>query len=247
MEFIMNELNKNKSQALTPSLRYPLFTIEKSLEKLKIIFTKNSKNFIASETMIADLGFSPNSGSSTSWIAAFKYYNFLIKDEKNNKYRLNDNIIDYCINNSVNHDLIYPALQAVPINRRIFSIYDFNDLPSENEIKSFLVKDCSYNLKQATTYIEIFNQNMLFYKKNNIGSHTIQKIGEVNNLRKISDNSDEQENKINTNNIGTFLYKNGNIIFQMPSDLSNVDKVVLEDIQDVINLINNKINKQLKK
>jgi hypothetical protein len=245
----MSENKEEKNQSLTNSLRYPLFTLEMCLEKIKTLFEKNSKNSMSTDAIVADLGFSPNSGSASSWVAALKYYGLLVKvDAAKNK--IAEFSFDYCISGNLNHDILFTALNTVPINKKIFAKYDFNQLPSENEIKFFLIKECNYDLKQATKYIEIFNKNKKFYTDNTdkkidiIPVSNVEPKTETNNLAPPAQVPQYFTPSANNSAIITYPLSDGkNISISLPNEIKELDMSDLEDIKDILQFVLNKINK----
>lgn len=242
----MDEKTKKvQSKAISSSLRFPRYNLEFCLGKIKLLFTKNSKNFMSSEAMPVDMGFTGNNGASDSILASLKYYGLLERTD-NSRYKIADFIIDYCISNTLDKECIRRSLLSVPINKKLFSSYDIDSLPSENEIKSFLIKDCGYSLKDTTTYIETFNKDILLYKTHIIDTN-------INNEKKIEDTNINKENNnfmIITPQVEMRTYNhplsNGKYIsIQLPANIQDLDKQDLEDSSDLLTLVLNKISKQI--
>lgn len=239
-------MTDKKLTSLSSSLRYPSNTLETCLGKIKILFEKNSKNLLSPEAIFLDLGFSGRNGSSTSIISSLKYYGLLEKD--NNKLKISDFITDYCISGKLNHDILFQALKSVPINKKIFSIYDFNNLPSENEIKSFLIKTCNYNLKQATTYIETFNKNRKLYNDNSLNTDMDDKKDDIKiEKQKESQIVKIEPKKAETATITYPLSSQHQISITLPSEIKEIQLDDLEDIKDILELVLKKVNHQIKR
>lgn len=239
-------MTDKKLTSLSSSFRYPSNTLETCLGKIKILFEKNSKNLLSPEAIVLDLGFSGRNGSSDSIISSLKYYGLLEKD--NNKLKISDFVTDYCISGQLNHDILFQALNSVPINKKIFSTYDFNNLPSENEIKSFLIKTCNYNLKQATTYIETFNKNRKLYNERSLTTDIEDKKDNIE-LENTKENNlfQAETRKVETANITYPLSSQGQISITLPSEIKEIELDDLEDIKDILELVLKKVTNQIKK
>lgn len=240
------QIKKSPSKATSSSLRFPKNNLELCLEKIKLLFNKNARNLMSTEAMSIDMGFSGQNGSSDSFLASLKYYGLLEKGE-NNRYKIADFIIDYCISHKVDKESIRKCLLVVPINKKLFAAYDIDSLPSENEIKSFLIKDCGYSLKDTTTYIDIFNKNILLYKSctQEVLSKELNKVEESTPTP-----TNQPSNVAIQSGIRVFTHPLNNdkyITIQLPANIQDLDKRDLEDASDLLNLVLNKITKQIEK
>lgn len=239
-------MTDKKLTSLSSSFRYPSNTLETCLGKIKMLFEKNSKNLLSPEAIVLDLGFSGRNGSSDSIISSLKYYGLLEKD--NNKLKISDFVTDYCISGQLNHDILFQALNSVPINKKIFSTYDFNNLPSENEIKSFLIKTCNYNLKQATNYIETFNKNRKLYNEKSLTTDTYDTKDDIKiEKQKESQTVQVEPKKSETATITYPLSSQRQISITLPSEIKEIESDDLEDIKDILELVLKKINNQIKR
>lgn len=244
----MTNTKDKKYKSLTSSLRYPLHTLDTCLEKAKILFSKHSKNIISPEVILADLGHKSGSGSTNTILASLKYYGVLSKTESSNMpyYKIADFIIEYYVSGSINHNVLFACLNSVPINRKIFAKYDFNQLPRENEIKSFLIKKCSYNMRQANKYIEIFVKNKMFYNQ-----HSEKNSQDNLSFKEPSHASTQTDstsifNGIKSDYIINYPLSNEqNITIGLPCEIRDMDLNDLEDMKDILELTLKKINKQL--
>lgn len=239
-------MTDKKLTSLSSSFRYPSNTLETCLGKIKMLFEKNSKNLLSPEAIVLDLGFSGRNGSSDSIISSLKYYGLLEKD--NNKLKISDFVTDYCISGQLNHDILFQALNSVPINKKIFSTYDFNNLPSENEIKSFLIKTCNYNLKQATNYIETFNKNRKLYNEKSLTTDTYDTKDDIKiEKQKESQIVQVEPKKSETATITYPLSSQRQISITLPSEIKEIESDDLEDIKDILELVLKKVNNQIKR
>lgn len=242
-----NSTNKEKSShGLSSSYRFPSKTLDSCLAKIQTLFMKNSTNTISTQAIMADLGFVEGSGGGSTVLAAMKYYGLLV--QVNGKYKIADFIIDYCISGTLTQDMVFICLSSVPVNKKIFSIYDFYNLPGDNEIKSSLIKICDYNLTQANGYINTFNKNKELYDSVlnaiSVAAPTIEK----NEENALEPQTDTPVWKFNKNCVITYPLRDCNsITIQLPKDIKELESDDLEDIKDVLELILKKINKQLDK
>lgn len=253
--------NNKNNEAIPSSLRFPSVTLEICLEKVHILFSKNSKNPMTADAMIIDMGYALSGGHVKSILSSMKYYGLLEK-ESNDQFKIADFVIDYCLQKELNHDILFKALNSVPINKKIFSTYDFNSLPSENVIKSLLIKECNYTLKQATEYLETFKKNKKLYDDNSKGkielNNTENTFVEISKSETIKSNIEHNDNIIDLiQDVSTTISSHKNavikypigdnrsVLIQLPGELKELEEQDLEDIKDILELVLKKVNKQL--
>lgn len=241
----MSETKNTNIATLSSSMRFPKDDLLKCLEKISILFSKNAKNSMSTEAMNADLGFTNRSGESDSLFASLKYYNFLEKSE-NNCYKISDKIIDYCISGELTQDLVRDALMSVPVNKKIFARYDIEELPGDNQIKHFLIKDCNYSMKQATSYVETFKANYALYQSyNKKADSAIEQEQMSEDTEKVSYPAIVGKPPID-NSVVSYPLSNGkNVVIHLPGDIKTLDKHDLEDIKDILELVLKKVDKSL--
>lgn len=240
--------NDKPSEVIASSLRFPSVLLDFCLEKIKILFNKNSKNAMSVESMGEDLGYSITGGKGASVLAALKYYGLLVKE--GDKYKVADFVIDYCLGSELNHDVIFTCLSSVPVNKKLFSIFDFKSLPGENVIKSFLIKECKYNLKQATDYIETFKKNKILYDNNCKEKNSPiqpQLTSADNPIQPVTEVASNINNSlVNKNSVITYpISENRSVIINLPGELKDLAEDDLEDIKDILELVLKKVNKQI--
>lgn len=245
--------NDKISEVIPSSLRFPSVLLVTCLEKIKILFNANAKNVMSVDSMGADMGYAPTGGKGSSVLASLKYYGLLVK-EGSDRYKVADFVIDYCLGAELNHDVLFTCLNSVPVNKKLFSHFDFNNLPGENVIKSFLIKECRYNLKQATEYIETFKKNKKLYDDNcNEKTELTNNPISVDNPSESS--TDNSSNNTQNNSILVSNYKNSaitypisnnrSVIINLPGDLKDLNEDDLEDVKDILELVLKKVNKQI--
>lgn len=254
METENKKIEQPKNKAISSSLRSPKNNLITCLEKIAILFEKNTKNPMTSDAIAADMGLKAGSGSTDSLVASLKYYGLLEKyPSMNNRYKVADFIVNYCLFKTLTKEEIKTCLLSVPVNKKLFSMYDINNCPSENVIKSYLINDCGYSLKEANTYMTIFTQNYLEYKKyfnEEIKDLIVTEIeqSETKSLQLNEPTTYIENNKKNTMRDYTHkLNGNNHVTVQIPENLGDLEEEDLGDIKALLELVLNKVNKQLEK
>lgn len=255
----MSEKSTPNKKAIPSSLRFPANNLETCLNKIKELFDKVSNASFSFSEIISHLEI-PTGSSGESLLASFKYYGLLEKTWTG-QLKISDLIIDYCISGELNQEIISKILHSVPVNKKIFSNYELDNLPSDNELKNFLFKTCSYSIKQANNYMETFNKNLNFYQKHKQQSNevAIRQALQPSYDTATSLGLDIQEllnekvkalSRIYSTAASTITYplsSNQEIVISLPKDIKETDLSDLEDIRDILELVLKKVNNQIDK
>lgn len=233
------------------SLRFPKLDLSTCLEKIKILFTQNSTNAMSVGAMSSDLGYAQSGGAAHTILASLKYYGML-ELSGNDRYKISDFIINFCLDNPLTRDDTKKCLFSVPVNKKLFATYDIDNLPGDNEIKSFLIKECKYSLKEATAYIEIFKKNRAIYNNFNMNTNSMEPTVEHALPRQSSVSPPVSSNipdAVPLRHSNAFVYTHPlsggkYITIQLSDNLNELHINDLEDAKDLLVLVVSKIERR---
>lgn len=252
--------NTKDTKLISSSMRCPALDIALCLEKSAFLFEKNGTSKIKAEKLYLDLGISKDSGYSGRLVTSMKYYGFI--EEDNGEFKLNLDIADYALDKKITFDLVLTAIRNVPVNKKLFSTYDIDELPIENVIKSFLIKQCNYSMKKAQEYWIIFNKNMQLYKllKNNGSASSLSIVKDVGliapnttglpkDIREIEKTlQSPQQVLVSSSDDVVMCFPTGDkeVKFILPKELTKMTLLEIEDLEDVLELLAKKISRYKK-
>lgn len=246
-------LRKNEVSSIA---RCPSSNIEDCLMKIAPVVQKNGAKLIYNESLCADMGYSVGGGATLGLIASLKYYGIL--ESAGDKVKINKDIVSCVLEETVNEELIKKCILSVPVNKKIFEKYDFEDLPGDNTLKVFLVNEFNYSVKKAEQYLKIFRENIVFYnskKKNENNTYELD-LPINNNNENVIDVKSRYLPEISTNvgaknDIDNFVIvlpvgKN-EFKISMPKNIDDMSLDDIEDFEDVLELLSKRLNRQKRK
>lgn len=247
--------NTKESKLISSSMRCPAIDIVPCLEKMSALLQRNNGAKMTLEKLCNDLGISKDSGYSGRLIASMKYYGFL--EENTGEFKVNLDITDYVLEKKLTFDLILNAIRSVPVNKKIFSTYDIDDLPGENVVKSFLIRNCNYSVKKAQEYWIVFQKNIQLYRdlkltksEQFIQSSIVQSVSPQVQLSQMSVMQGGQplvtEDIKSDAFILSFPACGQEVKFVFPKDILEMSLSDIEDLEDILELVSKKIARHKK-
>lgn len=171
----MTENQKNKSKrSRSPS--YPVCDLKTAIEKTKEFYSVEGFNDAIIDVAVQCWGFNSGSGSGYRMIAALLNYG-LFEDEgsgKNRKVRLTELgkeiVIDEREDSKERIEAIRKAALNPPIYRKLYEKWGIS-LPSDANMKFFLIKELGFNNKKVERFIKDFRSTIEFAKFDNTSEH----------------------------------------------------------------------------
>jgi hypothetical protein len=240
-----SEATQKDLKSRTRSPAYPCISLKEAIDKAKLIYDHEGRNPAKREVIGTHWGHKSNSGSLNSAIAALKKYGILDTDEINQQeLKLTELALDIllCGDNDIRRQTAIKKCALNPtINQEIWGKY--TDLPSDSNLKSYLLRDKQFNPKASNKFIENFKETIEF-----ANLRKGDKIGETDELAQ-EDKKDfnmvnntlspqiHPQQSINKQTLETkeayFPLKNGSAYIRIPANMSETDKKMLFCYLDV--------------
>jgi hypothetical protein len=146
------------------SPNYPMLSLRDAIDKAKLIYQHEKRNFTTAEVIQRDIGYSEGTGPAGRAVSSLKQYGLL--DERNGAYGLSDKgfLFTYIDENSPER---VAALREAALKPMIFkelvNTYP-SGLPSDATLKAYLVGKKSFNPSAVENFIRIFKETITLAK-----------------------------------------------------------------------------------
>jgi hypothetical protein len=157
------------------SPNYPAFPLDEAVSKINILWEKDGKAGSHRSVVLKHLGFNAESGSALRNLSTLR--SFGLTSEKNRHIILTDIALDIVL---YSHDeqIYYRSLQEAALNPNIFrELYEKHSdgLPSDDALKSELIREYDFNPKVVDNFIDRFRTTLNYAKLLNGGMDRIDK------------------------------------------------------------------------
>jgi hypothetical protein len=150
----------NTPRAVHRSPNYPMFSLKDAIEKVKLIYQHEKKNFTTAAVIQKDIGYKEGTGPAGRAVSALKQYGLI--EERSGTYGLSEKgfQLTYLEENSPER---LAVIQDIAINPLIFRelVGAYTDgLPSDATLKSYLIGKKSFNPSAVDDFIRIFKETI---------------------------------------------------------------------------------------
>jgi hypothetical protein len=154
------ETTQNSPRVIHRSPNYPTFSLKDALEKIKLIYQHEKRNFTTPGVIQKDIGYTEGTGPAGRALSALKQYGLL--EERNGSYGLSDKgfLFTYADQNSPER---VAALREAAIKPSIFrELVDMyvGGLPSDATLKAHLIGKKGFNPTSVDDFIRIFKETI---------------------------------------------------------------------------------------
>lgn len=226
----MTKDNQNTKQSRQRSPRYPFISLGKAIERARTMQEHENRNDVSKEALAAHWGYKVKSSGLVMTIGALRQYGLL---EGRKTMKLTDLALDILFGtDGSREESIKNAAKNPEINTEILS--RFESLPSDVNLRNFLIKDYQFKNNAADEYVKTFKETVSFAKLD-FGDIIEDESEENNNspIQNIMTNATvkpQQQSKTQTPPQQTsFALSTGTAYFIVPSDMTNEDKDLLKD------------------
>ena len=163
------------------SPNYPGMSLKAALEKADTIYDQEKRSFANPSVIRAHMGYPTPTGAAGRAISALKQYSLL--EEKNGQYRVSERayaILQLSKDSADRKAALQEAMLSPAIFREILEHYDGN-LPSDVNLRDYLIKSKSFNPASVAHFIEIFRETVALAKSDGFADNgeTEDKIDEL--------------------------------------------------------------------
>ncbi len=159
----MNQEKKPRKK-FTRSPGYPMIGLEEAIGKARILWDKDKKNIMPSESVYAHLGYRHLGGYGARVIAAMKKFGLISESKKG--IVLTEYAIDLMLHDSTSEEYISVVKEIAlkpSIYEKLFNEYN-GVLPSDHTIRIKLIKEYNFNSEKVDEFIEKFRETIDFAK-----------------------------------------------------------------------------------
>jgi hypothetical protein len=143
------------------SPNYPSMTLEEAVEKTRAVYQQEHKNAAARQVVAAALGYNGLNGASLSRIAALSSYGLLEK-AGSGSLKVSPDAVSILVLDE-GHPTRTAALQKLAFTPKLFAELKQkfgNELPSNINLKHFLIQEKDFLPKAADEVIRIYRENL---------------------------------------------------------------------------------------
>src|SRR5208337_2892095 len=148
------------------SPNYPGMSLKAALERANTIYDQEKRSFASPSVIRAHMGFPTPTGAAGRAISALKQYGLL--EERDGQYRISERayaILQLSEDSADRKTALEEAMLGPAIFREILEHYDGN-LPSDVNLRDYLIKAKSFNPASVANFIEIFRETVALAKGN---------------------------------------------------------------------------------
>jgi hypothetical protein len=154
------ETTQNAPRSIHRSPNYPMFSLKDALDKVRLIYQHEKRNFTTPGVIQKDIGYTEGTGPAGRALSALKQYGLI--EERNGTYGLSDKgfLFTYADQNSPER---IAALRESAIKPSIFKeLVDMyvGELPSDATLKAHLIGKKGFNPTSVDDFIRIFKETI---------------------------------------------------------------------------------------
>lgn len=146
------------------SPNYPGMSLKTALEQAQTIYNQEKRSFASPSVIQTHMGYTPKTGPAGRAISALKQYGLL--EEKDGQYRVSERayaILQLSEDSADRKTALKEAMLGPSIFREIIEHYDGN-LPSDVNLRDYLIKAKSFNPASVGNFIELFRETVALAK-----------------------------------------------------------------------------------
>ena len=142
------------------SPNYPMFSLKDALEKVRLIYQHEKRNFTTPGVIQKDIGYTEGTGPAGRALSALKQYGLL--EERSGTYGLSDKgfLFTYADQNSPERiEALREAAITPSLFRELVDMY-VGGLPSDATLKAYLIGKKGFNPTSVDDFIRIFKETI---------------------------------------------------------------------------------------
>lgn len=146
------------------SPNYPMFSLKDAIEKIKLVYQHERRNFTTAAVIQEDIGYKKGTGPAGRALSALRQYGLL--EERSGTYGISDKgfIFTYAEENSLDRVAALREAATKPmIFKELVDTYS-GGLPSDATLKAYLIGKKSFNPSSVDDFIRLFKETIALAK-----------------------------------------------------------------------------------